>query len=230
MIQIHDHISSAFNNELSDLNDSLLDMGSELEKMFNKTLQALSDKDESLAKSIVNDDKNIDGLETSIINQIQMLIAKRQPVGVDLRILIGCTRIAGYLERTGDLLSSICRRGIILTEHSIQDEIKDLLFLGEKTLNLFKESLDAFINKDFRKATDVRINDLEIDKIHLKTFTTLLDKMTTSPELVVPGTHMLFISKNFERIGDHATNIAESIAYMASGDIRIPPRKKLTDA
>ena len=227
MIETHDHISSAFNNELSDLNDSLLEMGAELEKMFNKALQALSDKDESLAKSVVNDDKNIDGLETSVINQIQMLIAKRQPVGVDLRILVGCTRIAGYLERTGDLLSSVCRRGIILTEHSIQDEIKDLLFLGEKTLNLFKESLDAFINKDFRKATDVRINDLEIDKIHLKTFTTLLDKMTTSSKLVVPGTHMLFISKNFERIGDHATNIAESIAYMASGDIKIPPRKKL---
>lgn len=227
MIETHDHISSAFNNELSDLNDSLLEMGAELEKMFNKALQALSDKDESLAKSIVNDDKNIDGLETSIINQIQMLIAKRQPVGVDLRILVGCTRIAGYLERTGDLLSSVCRRGIILTEHSIQDEIKDLLFLGEKTLNLFKESLDAFINKDFKKATDVRINDLEIDKIHLKTFTTLLEKMTSSSQLVVPGTHMLFISKNFERIGDHATNIAESIAYMASGDIKIPPRKKL---
>lgn len=227
MIETHDHISSAFNNELSDLNDSLLEMGAELEKMFNKALQALSDKDESLAKSVVNDDKNIDGLETSVINQIQMLIAKRQPVGVDLRILVGCTRIAGYLERTGDLLSSVCRRGIILTEHSIQDEIKDLLFLGEKTLNLFKESLDAFINKDFKKATDVRINDLEIDKIHLKTFTTLLEKMTSSSQLVVPGTHMLFISKNFERIGDHATNIAESIAYMASGDIKIPPRKKL---
>lgn len=227
MIETHDHISSAFNNELSDLNDSLLEMGAELEKMFNKSLQALSDKDESLAKSVVNDDKNIDGLETSVINQIQMLIAKRQPVGVDLRILVGCTRIAGYLERTGDLLSSVCRRGIILTEHSIQDEIKDLLFLGEKTLNLFKESLDAFINKDFKKATDVRINDLEIDKIHLKTFTTLLEKMTSSSQLVVPGTHMLFISKNFERIGDHATNIAESIAYMASGDIKIPPRKKL---
>ena len=227
MIETHDHISSAFNNELSDLNDSLLEMGAELEKMFNKALQALSDKDESLAKSVVNDDKNIDGLETSVINQIQMLIAKRQPVGVDLRILVGCTRIAGYLERTGDLLSSVCRRGIILTEHSIQDEIKDLLFLGEKTLNLFKESLDAFINKDFKKATDVRINDLEIDKIHLKTFTNLLEKMTSSSQLVVPGTHMLFISKNFERIGDHATNIAESIAYMASGDIKIPPRKKL---
>lgn len=227
MIETHDHISSAFNNELSDLNDSLLEMGAELEKMFNRALQALSDKDESLAKSVVNDDKNIDGLETSVINQIQMLIAKRQPVGVDLRILVGCTRIAGYLERIGDLLSSVCRRGIILTEHSIQDEIKDLLFLGEKTLNLFKESLDAFINKDFKKATDVRINDLEIDKIHLKTFTTLLEKMTSSSQLVVPGTHMLFISKNFERIGDHATNIAESIAYMASGDIKIPPRKKL---
>ena len=110
MIEIHDHISSAFNNELSDLNDSLLEMGSELEKMFNKTLQALSDKDESLAKSIINDDRNIDNLETSVISQIQMLIAKRQPVGVDLRILVGCTRVAGYLERTGDLLSSVCRR------------------------------------------------------------------------------------------------------------------------
>ena len=227
MIESHDHISSAFNNELSDLNDSLLEMGAELEKMFNKALQALSDKDESLAKSVVNDDKNIDSLETLIINQIQMLIAKRQPVGVDLRILVGCTRVAGYLERIGDLLSSVCRRGIILTEHSIQDEIKDLLFLGEKTLNLFKESLDAFINKDFKKAIDVRINDLEIDKIYLKTFTNLLEKMTSASKLVVPGTHMLFISKNFERIGDHATNIAESIAYMASGDIKIPPRKKL---
>ena len=102
MIETHDHISSAFNKELSDLNDSLLEMGAELEKMFNKDLQALADKDVILAKSVVKDAKNIDGLETSVIHEIQMLIAKRQPVGEELRIIGGGNKIIVYVERRGE--------------------------------------------------------------------------------------------------------------------------------
>mgnify|MGYP003299792518 CR=1 FL=1 len=97
MIEIHDHISSSFNNELSVLDDSLIEMGSNLEKMFEETLLAINEKDEALAKKVISSDKNIDELEISVISQIQTLIAKRQPVGVDLRVLVGCTRIAGYM-------------------------------------------------------------------------------------------------------------------------------------
>ena len=103
MIETHDHISSSFNNELSVLDDSLIEMGSNLEKMFEETILAINEKDEALAKKVISNDKNIDELEISVISQIQTLIAKRQPVGVDLRILVGCTRIAGYMERIGDL-------------------------------------------------------------------------------------------------------------------------------
>ena len=120
MIEIHDHISSSFNNELSVLDDSLIEMGSNLEKMFEETLLAINEKDEALAKKVISSDKNIDELEISVISQIQTLIAKRQPVGVDLRVLVGCTRIAGYMERIGDLLSSICKRVVILIEHSVE--------------------------------------------------------------------------------------------------------------
>ena len=215
MIEIHDHISSSFNNELSVLDDSLIEMGSNLEKMFEETLLAINEKDEALAKKVISSDKNIDELEISVISQIQTLIAKRQPVGVDLRVLVGCTRIAGYMERIGDLLSSICKRVVILIEHSVEKEKEELIKLSTAVNNLFKLSLNAFAKKDFELAEKVRNEDVDIDKLYKGFFNSLLEKMSKDSKLAVPGTHMLFISKNLERIGDHATNVAETITYMA---------------
>ena len=227
MIEIHDHISSSFNNELSVLDDSLIEMGSNLEKMFEETLLAINEKDEALAKKVISSDKNIDELEISVISQIQTLIAKRQPVGVDLRVLVGCTRIAGYMERIGDLLSSICKRVVILIEHSVEKEKEELIKLSTAVNNLFKLSLNAFAKKDFELAEKVRNEDIDIDKLYKGFFNSLLEKMSKDSKLAVPGTHMLFISKNLERIGDHATNVAETIAYMASGEIKVEPRPKI---
>ena len=227
MIEIHDHISSSFNNELSVLDDSLIEMGSNLEKMFEETLLALNEKDEALAKKVISNDKNIDELEISVISQIQTLIAKRQPVGVDLRILVGCTRIAGYMERIGDLLSSICKRVVILIEHSVEKEKEELIKLSTAVNKLFKLSLNAFAKKDFELAEKVRNEDVDIDKLYKGFFNSLLEKMSKDSKLAVPGTHMLFISKNLERIGDHATNVAETITYMASGEIKVEPRPKI---
>ena len=227
MIEIHDHISSSFNNELSVLDDSLIEMGSNLEKMFEETLLAINEKDEALAKKVISSDKNIDELEISVISQIQTLIAKRQPVGVDLRVLVGCTRIAGYMERIGDLLSSICKRVFILIEHSVEKEKEELIKLSTAVNNLFKLSLNAFAKKDFELAEKVRNEDIDIDKLYKGFFNSLLEKMSKDSKLAVPGTHMLFISKNLERIGDHATNVAETITYMASGEIKIAPRPKI---
>ena len=227
MIEIHDHISSSFNNELSVLDDSLIEMGSNLEKMFEETLLAINEKDEALAKKVISSDKNIDELEISVISQIQTLIAKRQPVGVDLRVLVGCTRIAGYMERIGDLLSSICKRVVILIEHSVEKEKEELIKLSTAVNNLFKLSLNAFAKKDFELAEKVRNEDIDIDKLYKGFFNSLLKKMSKDSKLAVPGTHMLFISKNLERIGDHATNVAETITYMASGEIKVEPRPKI---
>ena len=227
MIEIHDHISSSFNNELSVLDDSLIEMGSNLEKMFEETLLAINEKDETLAKKVISNDKNIDELEISVISQIQTLIAKRQPVGVDLRVLVGCTRIAGYMERIGDLLSSICKRVVILIEHSVEKEKEELINLSTAVNKLFKLSLNAFAKKDFELAEKVRNEDIDIDKLYKGFFNSLLEKMSKDSKLAVPGTHMLFISKNLERIGDHATNVAETITYMASGEIKVEPRPKI---
>ena len=227
MIEIHDHISSSFNNELSVLDDSLIEMGSNLEKMFEETLLAINEKDEALAKKVISSDKNIDELEISVISQIQTLIAKRQPVGVDLRVLVGCTRIAGYMERIGDLLSSICKRVVILIEHSVEKEKEELIKLSTAVNNLFKLSLNAFAKKDFELAEKVRNEDVDIDKLYKRFFNSLLEKMSKDSKLAVPGTHMLFISKNLERIGDHATNVAETITYMATGEIKVEPRPKI---
>ena len=227
MIEIHDHISSSFNNELSVLDDSLIEMGSNLEKMFEETLLAINEKDEALAKKVISSDKNIDELEISVISQIQTLIAKRQPVGVDLRVLVGCTRIAGYMERIGDLLSSICKRVVILIEHSVEKEKEELIILSTAVNKLFKLSLNAFAKKDFELAEKVRNEDVDIDKLYKEFFNSLLEKMSKDSKLAVPGTHMLFISKNLERIGDHATNVAETITYMATGEIKVEPRPKI---
>ena len=195
--------------------------------MFEETLLAINEKDEALAKKVISSDKNIDELEISVISQIQTLIAKRQPVGVDLRVLVGCTRIAGYMERIGDLLSSICKRVVILIEHSVEKEKEELIKLSTAVNNLFKLSLNAFAKKDFELAEKVRNEDIDIDKLYKGFFNSLLEKMSKDSKLAVPGTHMLFISKNLERIGDHATNVAETITYMASGEIKIEPRPKI---
>ena len=227
MIEIHDHISSSFNNELSVLDDSLIEMGSNLEKMFEETLLAINEKDEALAKKVISSDKNIDELEISVISQIQTLIAKRQPVGVDLRVLVGCTRIAGYMERIGDLLSSICKRVVILIEHSVEKEKEELIKLSTAVNNLFKLSLNAFAKQPFQLAETASNEDIDIDKLYKGFFNSLLEKMSKDSKLAVPGTHMLFISKNLERIGDHATNVAETITYMASGEIKVEPRPKI---
>ena len=187
MIEIHDHISSSFNNELSVLDDSLIEMGSNLEKMFEETLLAINEKDEALAKKVISSDKNIDELEISVISQIQTLIAKRQPVGVDLRVLVGCTRIAGYMERIGDLLSSICKRVVILIEHSVEKEKEELIKLSTAVNNLFKLSLNAFAKKDFELAEKVRNEDVDIDKLYKGFFNSLLEKMSKDSKLAVPG-------------------------------------------
>ena len=140
MIGSHDHISTTFNNELSNLNESLLEMGRILESMYEKSIIAFDQKSEDSSREVILNDKKIDDLETSIINQIQMLIAKRQPMGVDLRVLVGCTRIAGYMERIGDLISSVNKRSIILIEHNIENEKKDIVDLFSSAINLFKKS------------------------------------------------------------------------------------------
>ena len=229
MIGSHDHISTTFNNELSNLNESLLEMGRILENMYEKSIIAFDQKSEDASREVILNDKKIDDLETSIINQIQMLIAKRQPMGVDLRVLVGCTRIAGYMERIGDLISSVNKRSIILIEHNIENEKKDIVDLFSSAMKLFKKSLDCFARKDFKLAEIIRKQDLDIDKKYKHFFNELLEKMSNESKLVVPGTHMLFIAKNLERIGDHATNIADAISYMATGEVQAPERPKISE-
>ena len=217
MIGSHDHISTTFNNELSNLNESLLEMGRILESMYEKSIIAFDQKSEDSSREVILNDKKIDDLETSIINQIQMLIAKRQPMGVDLRVLVGCTRIAGYME------------SIILIGHNIENEKKDIVDLFSSAIKLFKKSLDCFARKDFKLAEIIRKQDLDIDKKYKHFFNELLEKMSNESKLVVPGTHMLFIAKNLERIGDHATNIADAISYMATGEVQAPERPKISE-
>ncbi len=225
-MDIENHISSTFNNELSELNNTLLEMGGNLEKQFSSLIETMQNRNETLAKKIIAYDQKIDDYETTAIGQIQLLIAKRQPVGIDLRILVGCIRVAGYMERAGDLLSSIAKKSIILIEHNKLEDIDSLINLANKVESLFNESLNAFAKKDFTGASIVRNKDIEIDKIFNAFFAQLLLKMSKNSKLVIPGTHMLFMAKNYERIGDHATNIAECISYMATGDIKQKDRPK----
>ena len=229
MIETHDHISSAFNNELFHLNNSLLEMGRTLENMYEKSINAFDQKNDAASKEVISNDEKIDDLENSIINQIQVLIAKRQPMAVDLRVLVGCTRIAGYMERIGDLISSVNKRNITLIEYNIENEKKDIIDLFSSAMKLFQKSLDCFARKDFKLAEVVRSQDLDIDKQYKYFFNKLLEKMSHQSKLVVPGTHMLFIAKNLERLGDHATNIADSISYMATGEVKAPSRPKISE-
>ena len=134
-----------------------------------------------------------------------------------------------WLGRSAQRIVQLQHRELpdILIEHSVEKEKEELIKLSTAVNNLFKLSLNAFAKKDFELAEKVRNEDIDIDKLYKGFFNSLLEKMSKDSKLAVPGTHMLFISKNLERIGDHATNVAETITYMASGEIKVEPRPKI---
>ncbi len=212
------HIYSAFDEELKFLARRISEMGGLAEQMVSEAVQALVNSDAALAQKVISDDAVLDAAEREIGDKAVIIIARRQPVANDLREIMGSIRIAGDLERVGDLGKNTAKRVIAVQAQGVPRKLaRGLEHLSELALMQLKEVLDVYANRSAEKAKSIRERDEEIDAMYTSIFRELLTYMMEDPRNITPCTHLLFCAKNIERIGDHATNIAETIYYMATG-------------
>lgn len=212
------HIVSIYDEELKYLARRISEMGGTAEQMVGDSVRALVNTDMALAQKVISEDVILDTAERQINEKAIVTIAKRQPMAADLREIMGAIRIAADLERVGDLGKNTAKRVIAVQGSSIPRNLaRGLEHLAELALMQLKEVLDVYASRNIEKAKEIRERDDEIDAIYTSLFRELLTYMMEDPRNITPCTHLLFCAKNIERIGDHATNIAETIFYMATG-------------
>jgi phosphate transport system protein len=213
------HTLRVFDQELKYLATRIGAMGGQAERMVDQAVEALVNDDAGLADKIVADDAVLDQAQRDIDEKAVVIIARRQPMADDLREIIGAIRISADLERVGDLGKNIAKR--VPAVSGMRDTLslfRGLQALAELVLTQLKEVLDAYASRDVERIRYVRDRDSEIDATYTSLFRELLASMMQDPRNVTPCTHLMFCAKNLERIGDHATNIAETVYYIVTGD------------
>ena len=214
-----DHTVKAYDFDLSALHRSIAEMGGIAEKMLTDAMDALTGLNTDLARTVVANDTRLDALQREIEEKAIGTIARRQPMAVDLREIIAAIRVSGDLERVGDLAKNIARRSIkIAAEPRMARATIGLKHMGELAALQLKEVLDSYAEHDVEKARAVWLRDTELDALEDSVFRDLLTFMMEDPRNISFCTHLLFCSKNIERVGDHATNIAETVYYQVTGD------------
>jgi phosphate transport system protein len=213
-----DHTLKAFDSDLQALAHSVAEMGGLAEKQIADAVGALARRDVALAQRVSGADVNIDALQREIEEKAVLTIARRQPMAVDLREIVGALRLANDLERIGDLAKNIAKRVIALnTEFPPPKLIRGVEHMTDLVLGQMKAVLDAYARRDDAKAMAVWRGDEEIDTMCTSVFRELLTYMMEDPRNISFCIHLLFCAKNIERMGDHATNIAETVHYIIDG-------------
>ncbi len=214
-----DHTVKAYDKELDTVGRRVAEMGGIAEKMVIEAMDALANADPVLAYQVVAVDSHLDALQREIENITVSTIARRAPVAADLRELISAIRIAGDLERVGDLSKSIAKRAMKLgAKARVPRAIIGLKHMNEVATELLKDVLDAYAQRDDELAREVWERDIDLDALEDSVFRDLLTHMMEDPRNISFSAHLLFCSKNIERIGDHATNIAETVVYLVTGN------------
>jgi phosphate transport system protein len=223
-----EHTVSAFDRELELLGRKISEMGGIAEKMLSESIEALINFKIEDAKAIIATDSRLDTLQREIEEEAVHIIARRQPLGADLREIIGAMRISGDLERVGDLAKNIAKRTLkLVNDQRLPRAMIGLRHMGQLAAMQLKEGLDAYGQGDVNRADNVWHRDVEIDALEDSVFRELLTFMMEDPRNISSCTHLLFCSKNVERVGDHATNIAETVYYIVTGEKLPVERPKL---
>ena len=213
------HIMKAFEQELNELDSSIARMGGLAEDLLAKAFEALVRRDPELAKAAIAGDMAIDRLNSAIEEKTILLIARRQPMANDLRQILTAMKVANDLERIGDFSKNIGKRALAVSaEQPPQQLMIGLRHMVELGLRQLKSVLDAYAERDAEKAEMVWRRDDEIDAMYNSIFRELLTYMMEDPRNIGFSIHLLFGAKNIERIGDHATNIAENVYFMVKGE------------
>ena len=212
-----EHLVKSFDEQLERLNATISEMAGLAESQLQAGLDALSRRDTDLAQRVIAGDARVDQLEKDVANQVVRLLALRQPMAIDLRGIISALKISADIERIADYAANIAKRSLVLSQLQPMRSMGGLDRLGRLVLALMKDVFDAFAHNDVQKAHSVWLRDEEVDDMYTSLFRELLTYMMEDPRNITPCTHLLFMAKNIERMGDHATNIAELIEFKVTG-------------
>ena len=221
------HILSAFDRDLETVQALVVKMGGMVESAIHDAAIALETRDEELADDVRRRDQAIDALEMQINEEAARLIALRAPRATDLRTALTVIKISASLERVGDYAKNIAKRSHVLIHMPvIEGAGMALRRMSAAVEGMMKDALDSYIQRDPELAADVRKRDLEVDQMYNALFREFLTHMMEDPRNITPCMHLHFIAKNVERMGDHATSIAEQVVYLVTGDLPDEARPK----
>jgi phosphate transport system protein len=212
-----EHIIKSYDEELARLSKLIVEMGGLAESQLAAAIEAVAQRDSELALRVVEADAKVDELEREADNLAIRLLALRQPMARDLREILVALKISSDLERIGDYAANVAKRSIALAQTSPIQPAHALPRMARLALLLIKDVIDAYVDRDAEKALAVWRRDEELDEMYASLFREFLTYMMEDPRNIGGYTHLLFMAKNIERIGDHATNIAENLYYMVHG-------------
>ena len=222
---MNNHIVKSYDEEQRGLLDELIRMGQMSVSQLEAALDVVERRDDKAAERVIGNDDAIDALEQQVNHDVIRLI-RRGPLAGDLRVILAALRVASDIERIGDLAANIAKRSMALNLSPPLPHTRGLDALGRMAARQVRAVLDAYVNRDGEAALRVRASDAELDTLYTGLFRELLTYMMEDARAITPCTHLLFMAKNLERIGDHATNIAENVWFLIHGEELMPPRDK----
>lgn len=215
------HTDKHFEEELQNLKESILKMGGIVEDMISRSMKALIERDSHIAEAVIHRDPEANKMEIAIDERCLRLLALHQPAASDLRFIAMGLRASKDMERMGDLAVNIAEQSLELNKAPQLKPYKDLPLMGEKSRDMVKGALDAFVKKDVALAKSICEMDDVIDDLNDKVFDELVEMMEKESDSVERATRLILVARHLERIADHATNIAEEVIFMVQGkDIR----------
>jgi phosphate transport system protein len=221
-----EHLVKSFDIELKRLRDMLTEMGGIVESQVALAAEAVMNRDSDAATRAVEADPKVDALEREIEQFVIRMLALRQPMAGDLRRVVAALKVTGDLERIGDYAANVAKRSIVLAQYSLPYSLAGLAHMATMVQDQLKSIIDALGSNDSAKAIEVWRSDHIVDDIYNALFRELITYMMEDPRNITPCTHLMFIAKNLERIGDHATNVAETIYYAVEGEVIPDARPK----
>ncbi|NCV18186.1 MAG: phosphate transport system regulatory protein PhoU [Rhodobacterales bacterium] len=225
---VEKHIVSAFDEDIENIQSTLMKMGGLVEKSLFDASEALVKSDLNLAKLVRENDRTIDEMEEEINAQTARLIALRSPIATDLRDALSFIKIASNLERIGDYGKNMAKRSLVMKPSSINEQgCRSLKRMTKEVISMMNNGLDAYIRKDVNLAESVILQDQDIDQHYNALFREFLTFMMENPKNITTCMHLHFIAKNIERVGDHITSIAEQAIYVATGEYPSDDRPKV---
>jgi len=212
-----EHIIKSYDEELQRLDNTIAQMGGLAESQLGAAIEAVIKRDGDIATEVIEGDVQVDTLERDIESLVTRLLALRQPMAMDLRQILAALKTASDLERIADYATNVAKRSIVLNQTPPVKPVYAIPRMGRLCQAMIKDVLDAYVERDADKALAVWLRDEELDEMYTSLFRELLTYMIEDPRNITACTHLLFIAKNLERIGDHTTNVAETLYFLVHG-------------